>query len=83
MKAATLELSILSKLRDADPNLVVEVALWREVAAESALPVKRHELTAMLRAMEERKEVLSDSTLDGTKWKIASAGRMRLSEANL
>lgn len=83
MSTAQTELAILCKLRDAGGNLVAEAQLWREVAAESTLPIARHSFTGIMRRMAEAGEVWAHEGKDVTKWKIMGQGEARLSEAGL
>lgn len=82
MNSAALERTILSELRDGGDGMTPEKTLHSLVNSASPLPVTRSDLTTALVALEERKQVIGVSTDDGTKWKIAAAGRARLAEAN-
>lgn len=83
MKTAALERLILTTLADCGDAMLIEATLWRDVNAASPVAVSRGDLTSTLRSLEERRQVVGIGTDDGTKWKIAAAGRARLAEANL
>lgn len=83
MKTVALERLLLTTLADCGDAMLLEITLWRNVNAASPVGVPRADLISALRSLEERRQVVGVITDDGTKWKIAAAGRARLAEINL
>jgi len=80
---AATERVVLGVLAEAGDMLTPEPQLLREANFQSATPITRADLKAVLGRLEARQQVIGISGDDFTKWKISANGKARLAEANL